>query len=126
MSYDRALEKAIRHAEKVKLKQELNEVKHANDKKKKSLSFSKVLVIFIFCNFIVIELYSMFAMVWLHDLSALGSLIFGIIGQCSTAIGYFIKSGKENTADGIVYETTIRELEYELENRNNNDDNAVG
>lgn len=126
MNYEKELEKAKLHAEKVKLKQELNEIKHANDKARKSLSFSKVAIIFIFLNCFVIELYSMVAMFWLNDLSALGSLVMAVVGQCVSVLGYFIKSGKENCKEGIVYETAMRELELNADSEVSEDDGAVG
>ncbi len=124
--YQKELQKAQLHADKVKLKQELKEIRHANDEKRKSLSFSKVAVIFIFCNCVVIELYSMFAMFWLSDLTALGALIAAVVGQCVSLSGYFIKSGKENTSQGIVYETTMLELEHQYGLKTEEDDGAVG
>ena len=123
--YQKELQKAQLHADKVKLRQELKEIRHANDGEKKSLSFSKIAVIFIFCNCVVIELYSMFAMFWLSDLSALGALIAAVVGQCVSIVSYSIKSGKENTANGIVYETTMLELEHQY-GLKNEDDGAVG
>ena len=127
MNYEKEINKAQLHADKVKLKQEIEQVKHSNDKSKKPLSFSKIAVIFMLTNCVVIEVYSMFAMFWLNDLSALGSLIAAVVGQCITLIAYSIKSSKENTANGIVYETTMKELEYKLENEVDlQDDGAVG
>lgn len=114
MDYEKELEKAKLHAEKVKLKQELYEVRHANDKDLKPLSFSKIAVIFIFANCLIVEFYSMFVMFVFHDLTSLGSLVMAIIGQCASLLGYFIKSGRENTASGIVYETTMMQLQHEL------------
>lgn len=133
MDYQKELEKAKTHAEKVKLRQEINEIWHSNDQKRKSLSFSKVAVIFIFINCFVIELYSMAVMVVFHDLTSLGSLVMAVLGQCVSLLGYFIKSGKENTASGIVYETTMLQLQHELDSDEvsssievDEDDGAVG
>lgn len=41
---------------------------------------------------------------------------------------YALKSAKENTEGGIIYETTMRELEFQnnILNNNNNDDGSVG
>lgn len=41
---------------------------------------------------------------------------------------YALKSAKENTEGGIIYETTMRELESQnnILNNNNNDDGSVG
>ncbi len=122
MNYEKELEKAKLHAEKVRLRQELNEVRHANDGKNRPLSFSKVAVIFIFLNCFVIEIYSMVVMFIFHDLSSLGSLVMAVIGQCASLLGYFVKAKTENCIGGITYETTIRGLSNELDE----DDGAVG
>lgn len=50
MDYEKKIEKAMKYAEKVKLKRELNELKHSNDKPKEKLSFSKVAFIFMIGN----------------------------------------------------------------------------
>lgn len=123
MDYEKELEKAKLYAEKVKVKQEIEDIKHSNDRKKE-LSFSKIAVIFIFSNCVVIELYSMYAMLHIGDLSALGALIAAVVGQCVTICSYNIKAGKENTKEGIVFETAMKELEYSL--TTNEDDGAVG
>ena len=114
MGYANELEKAHQYAERVQQKQEIYKIKHSNDKDKKPLSFSKIAVIFIFLNCLVIELYSMVIMVVFHDLTSLGSLMMAVLGQCASLLGYFIKSGRENTASGIVYETTMMQLQHEL------------
>ena len=114
MEYRSKMDEALRHAEDVKQRQEIEKVKHSNDKEKKPLSFSKMAVIFIFANCCVIELYSMVVMVVFHDLSSLGSLVMAVVGQCASLLGYFIKASRENTESGIVYETTMLQLQHEL------------
>ena len=131
--YKDRMDEAFRHAEDVKQKQEIKEVKHSNDK---PLSFSKMAVIFIFANCCVIELYSMVVMAVFHDLSSLGSLVMAVVGQCASLLGYFIKASRENTESGIVYETTMLQLQHELGMTNekvdvtpivvDEDDGAVG
>lgn len=123
MGYEEDLQKAQEYAERVRQKQEVKKIKHSNDKAKKQLSFSKIAVIFIFINCFVIELYSMVVMVLFHDLTSLGSLVMAVLGQCVSLTGYFIKSTKENTSQGIVYETAM----YELKEKTEVDDtDAVG
>lgn len=112
--YKDKMDEALKHAEDVKQKQELKEARHSNDKEKKPLSFSKMAVIFIFVNCCIIELYSMVVMAVFHDLSSLGSLIMAVVGQCAALIGYFVKASHENTSQGIVYETTMMQLQHEL------------
>ena len=114
MEYQYKMDEALRHAEDVKQRQEIKEVKHSNDKEKKPLSFSKMAVIFIFANCCVIELYSMVVMAVFHDLSSLGPLAMASVGQCASLLGYFVKASRENTENGIVYETTMLQLQHEL------------
>lgn len=127
MSYEKQLEKAILHAEKVKLKQELYEVKHANDKPKEKLTTGKKALRFMIINCSVIEIYSLFAMYMFQDLSPLTTLIAAVVGECVSIISYNIKSSKENTSGGIVYESAMRKLEHEFEeDSSEGDDGAVG
>ena len=123
MDYEKQLAKALEHAEKVKLKQELNELRHSNDKPKEKLSFSKMAFIFMIANCVVIEIYALVAMFFFGDLSSLSALIAAVVGECICTIGYFVKAGRENVANGIIYETTMKKLEHEL---NNDTDDAVG
>ena len=123
MDYEKRLAKALAHAEKVKLKQELNELRHSNDKPKEKLSFSKMAFIFMIANCVVIEIYALVAMFFFGDLSSLSALIAAVVGECISFLCFEIKSGKENTTGGIVYESAMKKLEHEL---NNNTDDAVG
>lgn len=123
MDYEKQLAKALKHAEKVKLKQELNELRHSNDKPKEKLSFSKMAFIFMIANCVVIEIYALVAMFFFGDLSSLSALIAAVVGECISFLCFEIKSGKENTTGGIIYESAMKKLEHEL---NNNTDDAVG
>lgn len=123
MDYEKKISKALEHAEKVKLKQELHDLKHSNDKPKEKLSFSKMAFIFMIGNCVIIEIYALVAMFYFGDLSSLSALIAAVVGECVTTLGYFIKSQHENTKDGIIYETAMKKLEYELDNKS---DEAVG
>lgn len=127
MGYEDELDKAHQYAERVRQKQEIKEAKHANDK---PLSFSKIAVIFIFVNCLVIEIYSMIVMVVFHDLASLGALVMAVLGQCVGALGYFIKARSENTSGGIIFETTMHNLreqtEFSQEEFDDIDDGAVG
>lgn len=123
MNYEKKIQRALDHAERVKLNQELKELRHSNDKTKEKITFSKGVFIFMIANCIVIEVYALVAMFFYGDLSSLSALIAAVVGECITTIGYFVKAGRENTKDGIVFETAMKKLEYELEN---NSDEAVG
>ena len=126
MGHEENLEKAYHYAERVRQRQEIDEIKHSYDKERKQLSFSKIAVIFIFSNFLAIELYSMVVMVVFRDLASLGTLIAAVIGQCVSLISYMLKAKSENCAGGITYETVMHELNESAEISNNEDDGAVG
>lgn len=123
MNYKKKLQNAYEHAEIVKQRQELKKIKHSNDVPKEKLSFSKIAFIFMMVNCIVIEIYALIVMVFFADLSPLPALITAVVGECVTLTGYYVKSGKENTANGIVFETTMAKLNHEL---NDNDEDSVG
>lgn len=123
MDYEKKIADAMEHAEKVKLKQELYELRHSNDKQREKLSFSKIAFIFMMTNCVVIEIYALFAMFYFGDLSSLSALIAAVVGECVSFLCFEIKAGKENSKNGIVYETAMKKLEHELENNN---DDAVG
>lgn len=123
MDFEKEIEKALEHADRVKQKQELYDLRHSNDRKKEPLSFSKMAFIFMIGNCIAIEVYALVAMFIFGDLSSLSALIAAVVGECMSFLVFEIKSGKENTTGGIVYETAMKKLEHELEN---NSDDAVG
>lgn len=81
--------------------------------KKSKISTTKLLVLFLFVNFTIVEIYSMWVMYTLADLSALYTLITAVIGETLTLAIYAVKSVKENTAGGIVYEQAMKESEKE-------------
>lgn len=122
MDYEYKLKRALDHADKVKLKQELREIWHANDKEK--LSFSKMAFIFMMANCTIVEVYALIVMAVYSDLSALTTLIVAVVGECISLLAYMIKSTHENTSGGIVYESAMEKLRNEL--GTNNTDDAVG
>lgn len=71
---------------------------------KLKISTTKLIMIFIFANCSIIELYSMWIMFVLADLSGLGSLITAVVGETISFAVYAYKSTKENTQGGIIYE----------------------
>ena len=121
--YEMEKNKALYYAKEVKQKQELYELRHKYDKPKEKLSFSKMAFIFMIANCVVIEAYALFTMFFFQDLSSLPTLIAAVVGECISFISYEFKSMKENSAHGIVYESAMKKLEYELENTT---DDAVG
>lgn len=123
MDYEKQKQLAQDHADKVKLKQELKEIKHSNDKPKEKLSFSKMAFIFMIGNCTVIEIYALVAMFFYADLSPLSTLIAAVVGECMSFLVYEAKASKENSEGGIVYESAMAKLKYEL---GNDTDDSVG
>jgi len=123
MDYKDKKEKAERYAERIKQRQELYEIRHKNDRPKKEVTTGKKVLAYMIANCTIIELYSLVAMTIFADLSALPLLITAVVAECISVCGYYVKSTKENSANGIVYETAMKKLEYELEN---NSEDAVG
>lgn len=121
-NYKEEVKKAKLHAQRVKEKQKINEIKHQNDKPV-NLTFNKKIFLLISLNMIIVELYSMFVMVFLRDLSALYSLIGAVIGFSLNFVAYSHKATKENTVGGIIYETAMREQDKQCDNKQ---DEAVG
>ena len=78
-------------------------------RKKKLPSTTKLIVAFILINCTVVEVYSMWVMFILSDLSALYTLITAVIGESITFAIYAAKSAKENSVGGIVYDKAFKE-----------------
>jgi hypothetical protein len=60
-------------------------------------------------------------MLALGNLDALPVLITAIVGECISILGYMVKSSVENRTGGIVFETTMKQLQ-----ENNDDEDIVG
>ena len=112
-SYEFRLLRAKRHADKVKQDQIVHEVRHRNDYDRPKIQFSKILVAFIFIDCLIIQAFIMLMLWTMKDTSQLGNLV-GLIGtlfvQGASLYSYNFKSAKENSKDGIVYETAMREM----------------
>lgn len=71
--------------------------------------FSKSIVIFLFVNCTIIELYSMAAMLIEHDLSGLSTLIGAVVSETLAFAVYAYKAMRENTRGGITFEAAKAE-----------------
>jgi len=90
-------------------KNTLYKIKYGKDKEK--VSTTKIVLAFLILNMVVIEVYSLYAMLALGDLNALPVLITAIVGECISILGYMVKSSIENKSGGIVFETTMKQLD---------------
>lgn len=72
-------------------------------KKKKKIEYSKRIVAIVLSFCIVVTLFSMFAMIYVRDLSALSTLIMSIFGETGVVIAFYLdKAKKENINKGAI------------------------
>lgn len=113
MDYIVQMKKARRHAEKVKQRQELSALYHANDKKREKIPTSKLALGFAMIDFVVIQAFCMWYMYAYPEYGDLGAFIgiaVAILGQVGALISYYKKSTAENSEGGIVFETTMNQI----------------
>lgn len=87
----------------------------------KKIPTSKLLILFLFINCTVIEIFTGWAMVKMLsialitglsiDFTPLVALIGAVVGEVFGYAIYSLKSAKENSVGGIVYDSALRELE---------------
>lgn len=106
--YEKKLAKLKRENEIAKRK---NELKAEKNKYKKKISTSKLLLIVVVFLCLEIIVFSQYVMIKFQDLTALYTLIGVPVSLVPVALGYFYKSKAENTVNGIVYETALRQME---------------
>ena len=92
--------------------------KRRNNQKKK-ITTSKLLILFLFINCTIVELFTMFVTIKQFsviltaggslDFSPLVTLIGAVVGEVIGFAVYAAKSAKENSQGGIVYETVMKE-----------------
>ena len=103
---------------KYKLKQEKKEFKNQFLPK---ISTSKLLILFLFINCTIIELFTGFVTLKSLDLTTLTmanpdftplvALIGAVVSEVVGYAVYALKSAKENTAGGITYEAAMRQID---------------
>ena len=103
---------------KYKLKQEKREFKKQFLPK---ISTSKLLILFLFINCTIIELFTGFVTLKSLDLTTLTmanpdftplvALIGAVVSEVVGYAVYALKSAKENTAGGITYEAALRQID---------------
>lgn len=114
-----------------KIKIEKDKAKLRNSLKDKSkLTTTKLLVLFLFINCTLIELFTGWATIQsiqlalqtglAPDFTPLVALIGAVVGEVIGFAVYAVKSTKENTAGGIIYDCAMQN------NDNNTDTGSVG
>ena len=115
---------ARRYAKRQKLLEEVEQIKYGKVGKRK-MPTGKKLTIFLLTNFTIVEIYTLYIMYYLKDISALPSLITVVIGEVIALLVYQIKSLKENTANtGFMYELKMKNVDNYISKES--DDDAVG
>lgn len=109
-----------------KIKAERKSLKEKFKEKKDKIANSKLLIWFLFINCTVIELFTIWVIcrelglaaegILSPDLSPLMALITTVVAEVIGFGIYALKSTKENTEGGIVFETAMREFEKTNEN----------
>lgn len=129
MDFENKKKKAQEHADRVKEKQELYKIKHANDTERK-LPTHKLITFYLFLLLNVILIYALIAMWYFSDLTHLGVVVTDIAAQVITFFIYSHHSTAQNTVGGIVYDKAMYEIKHQFhlgdEMSQEEKDNAVG
>ena len=112
------------------LQEDIKQTKNRYKEQRKKLSTSKFLMLFLFISCTAIQFFTIFLTfkslnMGYVDFSALQSLITAVVAEVVGFAVYALKSTKENTKGGIVYQTAILEAQKEHV-QENNDQEAVG
>ena len=104
------------------LKNQKREIKN----KYKKLTTTKLLILFLFLNCTVIEIITFILtfksfQTGAPDFSALQMLITAVVGQVVSFSIYSLKSLKQNTSGGIIYQTAMLEKQMDKEEYNQED-----
>lgn len=109
----------LQEKEKIKLEKAVI----SNKQEKTKLAFGKLLLIFLFINFTLLELFTCgitlysfslaFAIGLAPDFTPLITLLGSVIGETLSFGIYCAKSKAENTKGGIIYETALKKIENE-------------
>ena len=120
------------------LKKERKNLKDKFKEKRDKIANSKLLIWFLFINCTVIEIFTIYVIakelklaadgMLTPDLSPLMALISAVVAEVIGFAVYALKSTKENTEGGIIYETAMYNLEnkQQEENEPQNEDGSFG
>ena len=91
-------------------------IKAEKAKFKKPMSMQKKMLLYVFINCTVVQVYAMVVMVALRDLSALYTLITAVVGEAFALAIYEIKALRENSSE---HGTTVLQMKraFEKEDR---------
>lgn len=113
------------------LKEQKKEIKNKGKQQKKKLTTTKLLTFFLFINCTIIQLFTLY-ITWKQintgygaDLTPLQMLITTVVGQVIVFAVYSLKSLKENTKGGIIYQTALKNYSSNYEGKET-DQEALG
>ena len=94
------------------LKEDKKEVKNRKKEQKKDITTTKFLMLFLFTSCSIIQIFTLVVTVLsmiagVYDFTALQMLITAVVGEVIAFAVYSIKSLKQNTKGGIIYETAM-------------------
>ena len=99
---------------------------------KQKVTWSKALLLFLFINFTILELFTgwvtiqsfslAYAIGMMPDFTPLITLLGSIVGQTISYGVYCSKAKAENTSNGLIYEAAM----YQMRQDENNNEEAVG
>ena len=101
------------------LKQDKEKIKNRFKEEKRKITTTKFLMFFLFASCSIIQIFTLFVTIksinmGVYDFSALQMLITAVVGEVVAFAVYAIKSLKENTVGGIVYESAMLEQKQDL------------
>lgn len=108
--FDSKMAKAKRRNESIEYKRRLREERMKYWPKFVLPSTSKIVLIVAALLCVEILFFCQYMIVMTGDTNALYAMVGTIATLASVILGYFVKSTRENTAQGIVYETAMAKL----------------
>ena len=113
------------------IKQQRREIKDKYKKERKKLTTTKLLMFFLFASCSAIEIFTivftaMTAKMGMIDFSAMQTLITAVVAEVIGFAVYSLKSLKQNTKGGIVYQTAMLQNSWKPIEEDQNNQEAVG
>lgn len=111
------------------IKHEREQIKNKYKEQKRKLTTTKFLMFFLFISCSVVELFTIYITIKIInigfeiDLTPLTMLITAVVAEVIGFAIYSLKSSKENTKGGIIYETALLKQVQLLKNKEIKEDN---
>lgn len=107
------------------LKEDKKAIKNKGKEQKRAITTTKKLMFFLFLNCTIIEIYTLAITtksinMGYFDFSALNILISAVVGQVIAFAVYALKSLRENTKGGIVYQSAMHQYWEQIDSKQNN------